>query len=134
MKRETIVFTDRDTMKQSEEISPQGYSHGDNNLDLSWARRDARPNGEDRDQPQVLEFSEKRGLGSFRGVIMKLLSRSEFLVYSLLIGLLAFGDLGHWRLLRAGSGAVLPLLRGWTGAHVPDHRHLGGQEPGLCGL
>lgn len=92
MKRETIVFTDRDTMKQSEEISPQGYSHGDNNLDLSWARCDARPNGEDRDQPQVLEFSDKRGLGSFRGVIMKLLSRSEFLVYSLLIGLLAFGS------------------------------------------
>jgi hypothetical protein len=38
------------------------------------------------------------------------------------------------RLHRAGSGAVLPVLRGRADPDVPDHRHLGRQGPHLCGL
>ena len=86
-------------MKQTEEIAFEGARSGDKGLDLSpetLACCDARPNAEERSQPQVLGFSENREQGSFRVVVMKLLSRSEFLVYSLLIGLLAVASFQFW--------------------------------------
>jgi hypothetical protein len=38
------------------------------------------------------------------------------------------------RVLRAGSAAVLHLLRGWPDPDVFHHRHLGRREPQICGV
>ena len=44
------------------------------------------------------------------------------------------GEPGDRRVLRPGSDRLLPVLRGSADPDVPDHRHLGRQEPGLRGL
>ena len=44
------------------------------------------------------------------------------------------GDADDRRVLRARSGALLPLLRGGPDPDVPDHRHLGRAAARLCQL
>ena len=41
------------------------------------------------------------------------------------------GNADAWRVHGAGSGAVLPVLRGGADPDVPDHRHLGRGQPHL---